>query len=995
MNARLIAPNCFQQWHVVLGGLVCFLVPIVLLTPAAAAEPQVAVDRLRCEYREDPLGIDTAKPRLSWALKSEARGVKQTAYQIEVASSPEKLAAGEADLWDSGRVESDETVNIPYAGRTLQSRDQCYWQVRIWGAAGEPLQSQSKAASWTMGLLNDSDWQAEYITYLDKTPVSKDTKSLQLPPAQQYRKGFTAKKKIKRATIYATALGIYELHLNGTRVGDQFFAPGWTDYRQRAYYQTYDVTDQIKVGENALGACVADGWYSGYAGFGLLTGIGTEMTGRHTYGKTPSVMLQLEIEYEDGSRTTVATDESWKVTTDGPVREADLLMGEAYDARKEMPGWSKAGFDESHWDTVLLASETDSVIAKFYEFDNPASPGAGPKKVSSEIDLGFQRPELEAFPGMPVRAIEEIKPIEISTDPAGNTIFNLGQNMAGVVRLRVKGPAGHRVVLRYGEMLHPDGRLMTENLRKARATDYYTLKGDPEGETFVPRFTFHGFQYVEVSNLPSEPTKDTITGIVLHSDTPLTSEFECSDPMANRLFKNVVWTQRANFIDLPTDCPQRDERMGWTGDAQVYIGTATYNADVAAFFTKWMRELMESQRESGTFPGYAPYPFQHGWDFGTAWADAGIICPWTIWQAYGDTRIIETCWEPMTRFMQWRQRTSRNSLGVVHGNNWGDWLTQGKATPLDYIDTVYFAISTKKMAQMADAIDRSDEASQYEKQFDVIKNAFNKKYVRERGKLTVDTQTAYALALFANLVPDEDRDAFGQTLADKIHANGNRMTTGFLGTRPLLPVLSDAGQHDLAAFLFQSRVFPSWGYEVDQGATTIWERWDSYTKEDAFGRHNASMNSFSHYAFGAVCEWMFRTLAGIESDGPAYKKITIHPHPPTPGSNAEREAIEWVNAAYDSLRGRIESRWEVEGTGFELEVTIPANTTAQVFVPADDIQNVKESGKSIADANSVEFLRMENGTAVLQIGSGSYRFESPNAMKPASNAYETSVPADR
>lgn len=957
----------------------------------------VQITNLRCEHRVNPLGIDQVLPRLSWQLDSNERNVKQTAYRIRVASTSELLAQGQGDLWDSGKVDSSETVLIVYAGKPLASRSVCHWQVHVWCEAGTALEIDSAPASWSMGLLAQEDWQAEYISYRDDTPVFTDTNSLFLPPARQYRKAFQVQEKpIARATVYATALGIYELHLNGQRVGDASFAPGWTDYRQRAYYYTYDVTPLVKAGHNALGAWVADGWYAGYVGFGLLTGIGTEHIGRYTYGKTPSVMAQLEIEYADGTKDVIATDASWKVTGKGPIQEADLLMGECYDATKELPGWATAEFDDSNWEPAIAASENGHPEATFYEFQNASAAGKGPEVQGRKVDLGFQRPRLEAFPGMPVRVTQEITPVATTESEPGKTIFNLGQNIAGSIRLEVRGEAGQVVQLRYGEMLYPDGRLMTENLRKARATDRYILRGDPNGEVYIPRFTFHGFQYIELSLIGTDklaaPAK--VTGLVLHSDTPMASSFECADPMANRLFQNVLFTQRANFIDLPTDCPQRDERMGWTGDAQVYVGTAAYNADVAAFYTKWLRELMESQRPSGVFPGYAPFPFQHGWDFGTAWADAGIICPWTIWQAYGDTRIIEACWQPMTRFLEWRKQTSQQNLGIVHGNEWGDWLAQGASTPLDYIDTIYFAISSHMMADMAEAIGKRDEAAAYRQQFDAIKTAFNAKYVRADGSLQVDTQTAYALALFADLIPGPQRARTGQLLADMIRKNGTRMSTGFLGTRPLLPVLSSVGQHDLAVFLFQSREFPSWGYEVEQGATTIWERWDSYTKEDGFGRHNAAMNSFAHYSFGAVCEWMFRTLAGIQSDGPGFREIVIRPTPPAPGSNAERKPIDWVKASHRCVRGQIISNWHVNGMEFDLDVTIPANTTATVYLPARDASSVREGGKPLAQAAGVQFVRMEQNRAVLRIGSGSYRFTSPAAIYAAKTADKTAEPQD-
>lgn len=934
---------------------------------------------LRCEYRVNPLGLDETQPRLTWRVESRERGQKQTAYQVLVASSEKLLRPGKADLWDSGQVAGDQTVNVVYFGRPLPSRQECFWKVRVWDRDGAA--KWSAPASWTMGLLKPGDWSAEYISHRDTTPVHKSTKELYLPPARQYRKEFSATKKIRRAMVYATALGIYELYLNGQRVGDAHFAPGWTDYHQRAYYWTYDVTSQVKRGRNAIGVWLADGWYSGYIGFGLLTGIGTEKTGRYTYGKTPALMAQLEIEYTDGSRETVATDKSWKVTGDGPIREGDFLMGEFYDARKETPGWTKTGFDDSKWEPAILASENGSAMATFYEFRNPVS-GRDVKVEGRPIDLGFKRPPvLEAFPGLPVRATQEIKPIAITSPTNGVYIFNLGQNFAGTVRFKVKGATGAIIQLRYGEMLHPDGRLMTENLRKARAIDHYVLRGDPKGEVFQPRFTFHGFQFVEVTGFPGQPGLDAITGIVLHSDTPMTSDFTCSDPVINRLFKNVVWTQRANFLDLPTDCPQRDERFGWTGDAQVYVRTATYNADCAAFYTKWLRELMESQRPSGTFPGYAPYPFQHGWDFGTAWCDAGVICPWTVWQAYGDTRIIERCWPYMVKFLDWRKATSKDFLGINHGNDWGDWLSFGGKTPLEFIDTCYFAHSTELMADMAEAIGKPNEARTYRELLVNIKSAFASKYVKPDGSLTVDTQTAYALSLFVDLIPAELRTKSGKILADKLRqgetTDNSGMTTGFIGTRPLLPVLSSVGEHDLAVKHFQSRKFPSWGYEVEQGATTIWERWNSFTKDKGFGgEQNASMNSFAHYSFGAVCEWMFSTLAGIDTDGVGYQNIVIKPSPAATGSNAAREPIHWVKAHYDSIHGRITSQWKRSADRFELETTIPANTTATVYLPVKSAGDVTEGGKPLAKVAGVKCLRIENGHAVLSVPAGRYKFVS-------------------
>jgi alpha-L-rhamnosidase len=962
------------------------------MSEAAQPESLLSCVDLRCEYRENPLGIDEAKPRLSWKVTSPSRGQSQSAYQILVATTREKLEQGQADLWDSGVVKSNRTLHIEYDGAELQSSQTCFWKVKSWNQ-DQTESAWSPVASWTMGLLSESDWEAAYISIVDNSPIFKDRTKHYLPPAHQYRKPFSTDKKVKRATVYATALGIYELEFNGQRVGNAYFAPGWTDYRQRAYYNTYDVTQLLHDGDNVMGANVAEGWYSGYVGFGLLVGIGTEKIGRYTYGKTPSFMAQLEIEYQDGSKELVVTDPSWKVTDAGPIRRADLLMGEYYDARVEMPGWSSPGFDDSDWQQAILARESGPQLATFYEAQE--TPEGNAQVMGREIDLGFKRPRLESFPGVPVVITEEIKPIEITKRDAGNYIFNLGQNFAGNIRLKLRGIKGQLVTIRYAEMLHPDGRMMTENLRKARATDYYVCKGGDDVEIFTPRFTFHGFQYVEVSNFPGEPTEDTVTGLVMHSDTPMVSSFECSDPMVNRLHQNVLWTQRANFIDLPTDCPQRDERMGWTGDAQAYIATAAYNADIGAFFTKWNRELMESQRPSGAFPGYAPFPFQHGKGFGSAWSDAGVICPWTIWQVYDDTRMIDRCWEPMTQFMQWRDATSIDDLGIVHGNEWGDWLAQGENTPLDYVDSIYYAITTKMMAEMAEATGRTAEAKNYRQQFQRTKVAFYKKYVRPDGGINVPTQTAHALALFADLIPQDLRAGTGEKLAQMIGENGNRMATGFLGTRPLLPVLSSVDQHDLATFLLQSREFPSWGYEIAQGATSIWERWDSFTKEDGFGRHNAAMNSFSHYAFGAVNEWMFRTLAGIDSTSPGYQTINIRPTPPSPGSNAVNKPINWVKASHNSIRGKIAVDWKLAADQFHLNVSIPANSTAQIYLPTNDTTSIQESGKTIGSHPHVKFLRQEDGNALLSVASGDYEFVCKSNLKSAATGLKNSPAKDK
>lgn len=949
----------------------------ILLGLAMAAEnafgAHLEPDALRTEYLVNPLGLDTPAPRLQWQLVSDERGAKQTAFRILVASTAQKLARHEGDLWDSGKTASDASTQIAYSGRPLVSGQPCFWKVQVWDRR-DRASRWSAPAHWSMGLLSPDEWKAQWISYRDDTPLHTNRAALFLPPARYYRKEFAAAKPVKRAMVYGSALGLVDLHLNGKPVSDSCFESGWADYQKRAYYRTHDVTRQLQLGQNCLGAVVADGWYAGYVGYGLLVGYGPNQAGRYFYGKTPAFLVQLEIEYVDGSRETIVTDTSWQVSSDGPIREADMIMGEAYNAQRADPKWcSVQGATNWKWGSAIRAGDNGSTKAMFSD-----------NRGQREVELGFQPPpKLQAYAAQPIRVTEELKLRHLTEPKPGVFIFNLGQNFAGVIRLRVKGPAGTKLQIRYGEMLHPDGRLMTENLRKARATDFYTLSGDPNGESWTPRFTYHGFQFVEITGLPARPSPDTVTGLVLHNGTPLTGEFACSDVGMTRFWKNTQWTQRANFLEMPTDCPQRDERLGWMGDAQIYVRTASYNADVAAFFTKWLDDLVEAQFDNGTYPDYCPYPMGHGakdQNWGTAWTDAGIICPYTIWQVYGDTRLIEKNWDSMTRFMAWRRQRAPELRGGKDGNTWGDWLNVNEPTPIEFIDAAYFKHDADLMAHMARAIGRQQEAVDYAALSQNIATQFAKDYQNPDGTLKVSTQTAHVLALTFGLLPEATRLGISAKLAERIAKHDFRMTTGFLGTKPLLPALSSTGRNDLACRLFQSRRFPSWGYEVVNGATTVWERWDSYTKEHGFngadGTQNAAMNSFSHYSFGAVMEWGFRTLAGIDTDGPGFKRIIIRPQPPTPGSNPEQKPIDWVKAHYDSIHGRIVSNWRRTDAGFELETTIPPNTAATIYLPAWRSESVTESGKPLAKTKGVKIIGREGDRVVLAVEAGFYRFAS-------------------
>lgn len=903
------------------------LLLLSLLLPLLHAHSTV---ELEICHRTAPVGFDDAKPRFSWSLTDDAAGAMQEAYHLMVATRADLLESGKPDLWDSGRTDSSQAHAI-YGGKPLPSSSAIYWRARSW--SGGKVSGWSPVQRVVTAVIGDEP-SAPFISFRDKAPFHKERQKLHLPPTRYYRTKFESEKKVIRAIAHASALGIYELHLNGAKVGDAFFAPGWTNYRKRAYYNTYDLTPILKNGKNVIGAVVADGWYAGYVGYGKLVGYGPHKTGRNIYGKTPALMVELHLTFDDGSTEVVKTGPGWKVST-GPEFEADFLMGEGYDARKEIQGWSSPGFDDSGWEPVILAEDNGSSKQPFSD-----------RFVKNEMrEFGFVRPPvLQAYPSQPVRITQELPAKSVVEQKPGVFIFDLGQNIAGNVRLKVKGKAGQKITLRYGEMLHPDGRLMAENLRAARATDTYICKGDPAGETWVPRFTFHGFQFVELTGLEVKPPLETITGLVLHSDTPFTSGFECSDPVVNRIFQNAVWTQRGNWIDLPTDCPQRDERMGWTGDAQIYAASAAIHADVAAFFRKWLRELEDSMTPEGYYPSYAPYPFGHGGAVhGTAWSDAGVIVPHAIWQATGDPAFFTAHWPAMTRFMEARKAQDPELKGRKFGAPWGDWLNLDDPTPHEYVELAYFTLSSRLMAEMADAQELDGEAEKYRRWVAMMRKNFRDRYLQEDGTIRPESQSAYVLALDCGLLADPgDRKRAGDRLAALIRAKAGPkstgMTTGFLGTKPLLPMLTDTGHLDLAVSMLQSRRYPSWGYEVKNGATTIWERWNSYTEEHGFGgpngKMNAAMNSFSHYAFGAVTEWMVRDLAGIGPAEPGYSKIRLEPHFPSADATSETDTLSWIKAHHDSPHGRIAIHWKRQDDGSLLyEATVPANTTAELILP--------------------------------------------------------------
>jgi alpha-L-rhamnosidase len=903
----------------------------------------LAITSLRCEYLENPLGIDEPRPRLSWRLESNRRGARQTAWRIRVAATPEALdAPGDAGLlWDSGRVENDRTTHIDYAGRPLASRDTCHWRVEAWDETG--ASALSAPACWTMGLLSPSDWQARWIA-ADPEIIRRDPAAIAPTLTEPgtpalFRREFTLDRPVRRATLHASARGLFEFHANGRPVTADLFAPEWTDYDKRIHYRTYDITALLAPGRNTLQALLGDGWWSGFVGW---------QETRARYGSLEnSLLAQLEIELHGGTRLVLATDRSWRCAT-GPVLFSDLLMGETCDARREPRDW-------------LPAREV------------PAPAAA----------LVAQRSE-------PVRCTQEITPVSMRETAPGVFIYDLGQNIAGRVRLRLdSAPPGARIVLRHGERLNPDGTLYTENLRRAKAADTYIARGGGGAELYEPRFTFHGFQYVELTGFPGTPRLDTLIGRVIHSATPPAGAFECSHPGVNRLWLNAAWSQRGNFLSVPTDCPQRDERLGWTGDAQVFIRTATCNMNVAAFFTKWMTDIADAQTPDGIFPDTAPR-LREGENFtglddlcgGAGWADAGIIVPWTLWRVYGDRRIIEKHWPAMTAWLDYLERTNPGHLRTRDlRNNYGDWLCIPTDTSFrthspmkNLLATAFWAGDAAKMARMARALGRAADARRFTIMFERVRAAFQREYILPDGRMAVETQTAWLLALAFDLMPPRLRERAAARLVENIRALDWHLSTGFIGVGLLNPVLTLAGRADVACRLLLQETHPSWLYPVLHGATTIWERWNGWTARTGF--FEPSMNSFNHYSLGSVGEWLFRHVAGIELDPeiPGFSRFILRPFI-APG-------LDFARATHQTLHGEIKSHWRLErregregreGVRLHWEITVPPNTSAQVFIPADPGAPVGADGLAL--------LGREGGFARCHAPAGAYTFTS--AFDPA------------
>ena len=876
---------------------------------------------LRVEYRTNPINVFTEIPRFSWKINTDKKNLFQTTYNLEVAVDAEFSSV----LWKSGTVHSEESHLIPYGGETLASASCYFWRVKIRDNQGEES-PWSASAFFETTLFSQNQWQAVFIS-------GEDSNAGNSSEAHLFRKEFIVPGKIKRARLYASAKGMFIAYINGQKTGNNVLAPGWTEYRDRLLFETYDVTLLIKNGVNALGIMVGPGWYKG----DLAGWLGK----RNVYGVQTAVICQLHLEYEDRNTEIIKSDGTWKCDK-APVIYSELYNGETYDARLEQDGWNCGGFDCRTWKPVNIES--------------------------SDVKI------LKPHDGVPVTEHEIFKSASLFKTPMGDTVIDFGQNISGWVKFRVKGKAGDRVKLRHAEALDAKGNLYTENLRKAKQTIEYYLRGKDE-ETYSPHFTFQGFRYIAIDEWPCEVNIDNFEARAIYSDIRKAGEFCCSHSLLNQFVSNVIWSMKGNFVDIPTDCPQRDERLGWTGDAHVFLYAANYLMETAPFFRKWLRDLASSQLEDGQVPHVVPDVLNDiskndklitGNAGATGWADAAVGIPWYLYIFYGDKKLLEEQYPSMKKWVDYIHKVSRDGTLFNVGFHFGDWVAldakEGSyvgATPNDLIATAFYACSANLLSKTAALLGKEEDAEKYGALHKEITEAFKNEYFTPNGRLAARTQTAHILSLAFNLTPQKFTERTINTLVELIAEQNNHLTTGFLGTPYVCHVLSDNNHADLAYELLLKEDFPSWLYQVTKGATTVWEHWDGLKPDGTMW--SPDMNSFNHYAYGAVCDWIFKAVGGIDTDHEkvAYKKIILKPV-------LACEKISWAKTSYESVYGTVAFNWEIKNGNIHINVTVPPNTTADLTLP----------GAKAGTIDGIVFTEIPQGV-VAQLGSGSYSLIYP------------------
>ncbi len=873
------------------------------VTPGFAQNGLDAPGHLRCEYLSNPTGIDVRQPRFQWVLADSGRGVMQTAYQVLVASSPENLASGRGDVWDSSKVASDDSTQVVYQGKPLVSGHTYYWKVRTWGTQGKPG-PYSLPAKFGMGLLERADWKGQWIG-----------------GDGLLRKEFSLPGKVARARAYVTALGYYELHINGKKVGDKVLDPAWTTYPKRVLYSTYDVTSDLKDGANAIGVMLGGGWATQGAG------------GPPEY-KSPALLFQLNIELADGKTVSISSDHSWK-TAAGPVVSDSVYDGEVYDARLAKPGWDRPGFNDTGWAAARQEQGTAGAIS------------------------------AEMMP--PIRVTDTLVPRSMTNPEPGVYVYDFGQNFAGWAQLRVRGPRGANVRLRFSELIYPNGMINRQNIRSAKARDIYILKGSGL-EKYEPHFTYHGFRYVELTGYPGTPSLDSIRGRVVNSAVQTTGSFVASKEILNQIQHLIRWGQLSNLYSIPTDCDQRNERQGWMGDAQVSAEEAMMNFDMAAFYTNFVRDIRDAQKPDGEIPDTVPhkygrYPADPAW--GTAYP---LIC-WYMWQQYGDKRILQENYDGLTKYVEFLR--SRAKDNVLRYSYYGDWIAI-KHTPGALVSDSYFYYDTRILSDIAKVLGKTGDTDAYAALAGQIKDAFNKTFFNaETGEYANGSQTAQAMPLFLDLVPEKDRGGvMGKLYNNIVYEHNTHLTTGFIGAKYLLPVLTRDGHNDVAYELATQTTYPSWGYMISKGATTLWELW-----QDKIG---PSMNSHNHIMLGSIGSWFYRALGGINlgADGEGYRHILVEPR--------LVEDLHWASASIETVRGEVSCSWKHRTGSIAMEVTIPANSDARIVVPEEEDMTtvtvregdhvVWENGKFVPGDPGITAAKATSHAVEFSVGSGYYHF---------------------
>lgn len=894
---------------------------LLLVQVLSTYAQKLTVSSLTTDYNKNPIGWGNRTPAFSWKLISTERNTMQTAFELQVANTIADIREGKNLSWTTGRVTSDQSIHILYKGPALQSRQRFHWRVRVWDNHGN-TSPWSEVQYWETGLLNHSDWSARWIE-------TEDITQGEVGPAPVFFKAFNVDSSVKSARLYITARGLYEAKLNGQLISDHVLSPGWTSYHKRLQYQTYDVTALLKAGENTATVTIGDGWYRGFL---------DRFDTRNLYGKEVGLLYQLELTLNDGSKQVIASDNSWRSSFDGPVKGSDIYHGEIFDTRLDKPVTTGIA---KNWKEVRV------------------------------VDLPLDNLVAQEAPAV-VRQ-ERFKAQKLIKTPKGETVIDFGQNLTGWVQVKIKGSSGDTLKIRHAEVLDKEGNFYTDNLRAARQEDQYVLNG--REQILEPRFTFHGFRYIKIDGLQNEPNIDDYTAVAVYSAMPPAGTFTSSNSLVNQLQSNIQWGQKSNFVDVPTDCPQRDERLGWLGDAQVFFNTAAYNMNVATFFSKWLKDVNAEQYESGSAPVMVPSTVQRDYDGSAGWGDAITIIPWNFYTVYGDKQLLERQYDSMKAWVEYIRGVSKDNLWNS-GPHYGDWLfytmdndREGLAAITDryLIAQTFYAASTQNLINAAKVLGKNDEVKTYTALLKDIKEAFNCEYVTPSGQLVSNSQTAYVLALNFDMLPEDKRQQAAQRLVENIRSYNDHLTTGFLGTPYLCHVLSRYGYTDVAYQLLLQDTYPSWLYPVKMGATTIWERWNGIKPDGTF--ETVTMNSFNHYAYGAIGDWMYKVVAGINTIEPAYKTMLIAPKLGGGFTSAE--------AKLETMYGEVSSAWKVADGKVSLNITVPANTVAQIVLPGAANAQVIESSVEISKIESIQNIRKREHDLVFDIGSGSFHFEYP------------------